>query len=207
MPSSGGLADPAEQVALVAAAKRDVLLGVHRHRLRREDLEDAYSQATLELVLLSRRGRAFETRRHLGNALEQRFLARVTDRRRALSGRSPIEAAIEGAAALSPDGEPLELPDTREEPERLTIAREELSAALRNLPSLTPDQRLVIVSQAVLEMRCEEFCRRYGWSAEKYRKVAQRGRAKLRSLVSGEHAGRAVPVAAPGSEQTPGTDL
>ena len=194
-------------MALVAAAKRDVLLRVHRHRLRREDLEDAYQQATLELVVLSRRGRTFETRRHLGNALEQRFLARVTDRRRALSGRSPIEAAIEGAATLAPEGEPLELPDTREEPERLAIAREELSGALRSLPKLTPDQRLVIATQYVLEMRCEQFCGRYGWSAEKYRKVAQRGRAKLRSLVSGGHAGSAVPVAASGSEQRPGTDL
>jgi len=181
---------------------------VHRHRLRRQDLEDAYAQATLELVVLSRRGRAFQNRRHLANALEQRFLARVADRRRALSGRSPIEAAIEGAATLAPDGEPLELPDTREEPERLTIAREELAGALRNLPRLTPDQRLVIAAQAVLEMRCEEFCRRHGWSPEKYRKVAQRGRAKLRSLVANEAAGRgAVPVLARASEQAPGTDL
>jgi hypothetical protein len=34
-----GAPDPAEPIALVAAAKRDVLLRVHRHRLRREDLE------------------------------------------------------------------------------------------------------------------------------------------------------------------------
>ncbi len=51
--------DPAEAVAAVAAAKREVLLRVHRHRLRREDLEDAYAQASLELVVLARRGRPF----------------------------------------------------------------------------------------------------------------------------------------------------
>jgi hypothetical protein len=51
--------DPAEVVAAVAAAKREVLLRVHRHRLRREDLEDAYAQASLELVVLARRGRPF----------------------------------------------------------------------------------------------------------------------------------------------------
>lgn len=51
--------DPGEAIAAVAAAKRDVLLRVHRHRLRREDLEDAYSQASLELVVLARRGRVF----------------------------------------------------------------------------------------------------------------------------------------------------
>lgn len=56
----GGRAeDPAEAVALVACAKREVLLRVHRYRLRREDLEDCYSQATLELVVLARSGRRF----------------------------------------------------------------------------------------------------------------------------------------------------
>jgi hypothetical protein len=40
--------DPAEAVARVSAAKRDVLLRVHRHRLGREDLEDCFSQATLD---------------------------------------------------------------------------------------------------------------------------------------------------------------
>jgi hypothetical protein len=48
-------------VAVVAAAKRDVLLRVHRHRLRAEDLEDCYGQASLELVVLARRGRPFSS--------------------------------------------------------------------------------------------------------------------------------------------------
>jgi hypothetical protein len=47
--------DPAEVVARVAASRRDRLLRVHRRRLRFEDLEDCYSQATLELLLRSRR--------------------------------------------------------------------------------------------------------------------------------------------------------
>lgn len=72
---AGPFADPAEQVALVSAAKRDILLRVHRHRLRREDLEDAFSQATLELVVLSRAGRAFQSRRHLENALAQNYVS------------------------------------------------------------------------------------------------------------------------------------
>lgn len=52
MPAEGqrGSEDPAELVAYVSALKRDVLLRVHRHRLGFEDLEDCYSQATLELV-------------------------------------------------------------------------------------------------------------------------------------------------------------
>ena len=32
-----------------------------------------------------------------------------------------------------------------------------------------------------------EFCRRYNWSTEKYRKVAQRARARLRRLMAAEH--------------------
>jgi hypothetical protein len=42
--------DPADVVARVAAAKRAVLLRAHRRRLGFEDLEDCYSQATLELI-------------------------------------------------------------------------------------------------------------------------------------------------------------
>jgi DNA-directed RNA polymerase specialized sigma24 family protein len=191
MPGAGmyGLArsvDPAEPIAVVAAAKRDVLLRVHRHRLRTEDLEDCYSQATLELIVLARRGRAFASRVHIANALEQRFLARVLDRRRAIAGRSPIAAATEGAVSFFADGEQLELPDTRAEPERLTIAREQLARAMRHMSSLTADQRAVLTTQIVLAMPCEEFCRRWGWTPEKYRKVAQRGRAKLRALLAAE---------------------
>lgn len=48
-----------ETVALVARAKREVLLRVHRRRLRPEDLEDCFSQATLELIAAARRGGAF----------------------------------------------------------------------------------------------------------------------------------------------------
>jgi hypothetical protein len=86
--------DPAELVAHVSAAKRDVLLRVHRHRLGFEDLEDCFSQATLGLIS---RARAFVGEAHIANALEQRFLSRISDRRRALSGRTPIQAATHDA--------------------------------------------------------------------------------------------------------------
>jgi hypothetical protein len=89
-----------EEVAVVASSKRAVLLRAHSYRLRREDLEDCYSQATLELLDQVRRGRSFASRRHLANALEQRFVSRIHDRRRALAGRSPMQAAIEGAVPL-----------------------------------------------------------------------------------------------------------
>src|ERR1700690_3952412 len=93
--------DPAEDVATIAAARRGRLLRVHRRRLRWEDLEDCYSQATLELVARSRRA-PFLSDAHVLNALEQKFLSRIEDRRRAIGGRSAIETAI--ARAIPVDG-------------------------------------------------------------------------------------------------------
>src|SRR5271165_1473650 len=67
-----GASDPAELVARVALARRDLLLRVHRHRLRIEDLEDCYSQATLELMQRARSGTPFASHSHIAAAIEQR---------------------------------------------------------------------------------------------------------------------------------------
>ncbi len=184
-----------------------MLLRVHSHRLRREDLEDAYGQATYELIVLARGGRAFAGRRHIANALEQRFLARVVDRRRAIGGRSPIAAALEGAVPFSAaEGDELELPDTRRAPERVAVARDELRRMLRHMDELTPDQRAVLGTQLATGMRCEEFCAACGWTHEKYRKVAQRGRVRLRELLAAQDSRAGdVPGATAGSEETAGT--
>jgi DNA-directed RNA polymerase specialized sigma24 family protein len=187
-------------VAIVAAGKRELLLRVHRHRLRREDLEDCYGQATLELVVLARSGRAFASRAHIGNALEQRFLARVQDRRRAVAGRSPMAAALEAAVPLGGTEHALDLPDTRSEPERAAIARDELRTVRECLGELSEDQRLVLGWQAI-QGACEDFCQVHGWSPEKYRKVAQRARSRLRVLMSSS---TGVPESGAGSEQAPG---
>jgi hypothetical protein len=47
----------------------------------------------------------------------------------------------------------------------------------------------VLACQVALDMDCQEFCARFGWSAEKFRKVAQRARARLRALVADYEAG------------------
>jgi DNA-directed RNA polymerase specialized sigma24 family protein len=182
---AGRSGDPAEEVAVVARAKRELLLRVHRHRLRAEDLEDCYGQATLELVAHVGRGGTFADRAHLANALELRFLSRVRDRRRALAGRSPMQAALETAVSLGSDGEQeLAIVDVRAEVEKLVMLRHELRRVERLARELTPDQRLVLAYQLALDGGCREtFCSRFGWSTEKYRKVAQRARARLRSLM------------------------
>jgi DNA-directed RNA polymerase specialized sigma24 family protein len=198
-------ADPAEEVAIVASARRELLLRAHHFRLRREDLEDCYSQATLELLLWARRGGAFAGRRHLANVLEQRFLSRILDRRRALAGRSPIQAALEGAWSLGEvaDGQ-VEVVDLRAELEEIVLLRLELRRVQELAAHLTADQRLVLAAQ-IGQVSRADFCARYGWTAEKYRKVAQRGRARLRRLMSRED--EAVPPAGEGSEEDPGTRL
>jgi DNA-directed RNA polymerase specialized sigma24 family protein len=191
-------------VALVARSRRDLLLRVHGYRLRRDDLEDCYSQAILELVAYARRGGAFTNRRHLANAIEQRFVSRIHDRRRALSGRSPMQAAMEGAAPLDGlDGEGVQIAD-RIDVERLVIARQELRLVSSLARGLTAEQRLVLGCQVSLQMDSGEFCRIHGWSAEKYRKVAQRARARLRHLV--ELSESDVPPLRCASEQSAGTN-
>jgi DNA-directed RNA polymerase specialized sigma24 family protein len=180
--------DPADAVAAVLAAKREVLLRVHRHRLQPEDLEDCLSQAALELVTRAR-DTGLEGERHIANALEQKFLSRVTDRQRALGGRSGIAAAAHRAVRLDAgadgaDGGTVEIATDIGEPSGVAEGRDELRRLEEVVSDLTEDQRLVLACQVSLGMDSTEFCERYGWSAEKFRKVAQRARARLRSLIA-----------------------
>lgn len=207
-PAVGGRArlDAAEDVALVARSKRELLLQVNRYRLRREDLEDCYSQATLELVVQAQRGGVFADRSHIANALELRFSSRIRDRRRALGGRSPMQAALEAAMSLGGAGtEEVAIVDRRAEVEGLVMLRDDLRRVDVLARELTRDQRLVLACQLGLQMGCAEFCRRFGWSPEKYRKVAQRGRARLRRLAAVDET--TVPPRRHGSERGIGTHL
>jgi DNA-directed RNA polymerase specialized sigma24 family protein len=179
-------------------------LRAHRHMLRREDLEDCLSQAVCELLARARRGQRFSSRDHLANALEQRFVSRVYDRRRALAGRSPLQAALEGALPLGGMGErEVELADPRAEIHPLVAHRLQLRSVARVGQRLTADQRLVLVCQ-IAGVDRGEVCRRFGWSFEKYRKVAQRARARLRGLIDAEPwDGGPDPVAAGGRDKPP----
>jgi DNA-directed RNA polymerase specialized sigma24 family protein len=180
-------ADPAHQIALVARARREGVLRAYRQMLRREDLEDCFSQAVCELLARVRGGQRFSSREHLANVLEQRFISRVHDRRRALRGRSPLQAALEGALPLGGPGErEVELADPRAEVHPLVAHRLQLRRVMQLAPRLTPDQQLVLACQVALGMGRAEFCHRYGWSFAKYRKVALRARTRLRRLLETE---------------------
>jgi DNA-directed RNA polymerase specialized sigma24 family protein len=181
--------DRVQEMALVAQARRELLLRAYRHRLRKEDLEDCLSQATLELLVQAREGRggtvprAHMTRAYMANLLEQRFVSRIHDRLRALRGRSPAQAVLDRALPLGDGADGIEIADVRAEIERLVMLRLDLRSLGQVIGELTPDQRLVLVSLASSGMECGEFCERHGWSKEKYRKVSQRARARLRELL------------------------
>jgi hypothetical protein len=179
--------DPSETVALVARSHRELLLACHRRRLGLEDLEDCYSQATLELLTRARHGEGFVDAAHIANALEQKFLSRIHDRRRALTGRSPIQAALASSLPLlSGACSGVDVADARADVERLTFLRHDLHSIARLSHELSSDQRLVLASELAGEQGCAEFCREHGWSKDKYRKVAQRARARLSRLHIGE---------------------
>jgi DNA-directed RNA polymerase specialized sigma24 family protein len=174
--------DPLELVALVAHTRRAVLLRAYRKWLRHEDLEDCFSQSTFELLRRAHAGTTWRSTGHLANHLDQRFVSRVQDRLRAVNGRSPRQTAAEEQLrcgclhdAPQPPGAQLAL-------EELVMLRMQLRELPQLARALTPDQRLVLATQVALQMPCADFCASYGWSREKYRKVAQRARAKLRAL-------------------------
>jgi hypothetical protein len=197
----GGL-DPLEAVALVARERRELLLATYGRRLGREELEDCYSQATLELLVRARRPEPFACTEHIANALEQRLCSRIQDRHRALGGRSPIEAAMARALPIAACARSnwRSLVDQRADVERIALLREELERIARFSRELTRDQRLLLASQLSCEAPAA-FCSEQGWSLEKYRKVGQRARARLTSLLAADSA---VPVAGDGRISTQG---
>ncbi len=197
--------DPTEEVALVAQAARARLLSVHRHRLSFQDLEDCYSQATVELLAQARRGELrFSSRAHLRNTLELRFASRIVDRRRALSGRSPSQAILDGALSLGGVGErEVEIADRSADVERRMLLRLQLRSVERAAQLLSADQRLVLACQIGLQMGAQEFCATFGWTLEKHRKVAQRARARLRALLEEPAGGEQAPVVE-GSDEAAG---
>ena len=113
-----------------------------------------------------------------------------------MSGRSPIQAAT--STALRPTvnqdggGEVSALAAVADPAADVTARladRDEVQRLRELAHELTADQRLVLACQVALDMDCQEFCSRFGWSAEKFRKVAQRARARLRILVADYDAG------------------
>ena len=174
-----GTLDPADAVAAVAIGGWQRLLRIHHHRLKRADLEDCLSQATLELLAAAARGQRFADTDAIRAALDQRLQSRIIDRQRALGGRSPITASLHHAAPLdtitdtvgTTAGDPLaRCPRAAR---REGLARDHQRAQRINW---TCDQRLVLHSQRDGQERPARFCARHGWSVEKYRKTAQRAR-------------------------------
>ncbi len=140
---------------------RDLLLRVHRHRLRREDLEDCYSQATLELLARAARERAVRAAAlHIANALEQRFLSRIQDRRRALAGRSPMQAALARRSRSAPaTSTASRSPIARAELEQLVISAPRARVGSRALARAAEPRPATRARLQLAADGCAEFCR------------------------------------------------
>jgi hypothetical protein len=170
----------AELIAQEAIRLRPHLIRTHHHAARREDLEDLYSQTMLELLARAQRDPTLNSAAHIRAALRQKFEARIVDHHRAAAGRSPAAAAREHAQQLDDITERLA---THRDPAADLANRETMREVLAAWRQLTDDQRLVITSQLRGEQP-RDCCARAGWSLEKYRKVAQRSRARLTAATS-----------------------
>ena len=115
-----------------------------------------------------------------------------------------MQAALETAMSIGGAvDEQTDVADVTAELEKLVMLRADLRRLASLADRLTPDQRSVLAWQ-LAQRSCADFCSRYGWSPEKYRKVAQRARTRLRRLMETEEG---VPAGAPSSEQATGKIL
>jgi hypothetical protein len=187
-----------ERLARALAAERARLLRRHAHRLERADLEECLAQAALELVPRARREAVGSAWRPALD-LEQRFLARVTDRRRALAGRSPRERLLRTAATIGDANldEVLQVADARASVDEQVWRREELRRLLELIAELSDDQRMVAIHRLFGDVDAARLRQQQQWSVAKYEKLASRARARLTALRaeydSGERCRRLAP--------------
>ena len=169
----------------MARAKRELLLRVHRHRLRGRISRTATARRRSSCSRTRARRALLQPRRTSRTLSSSGFSrgstiagARSRDAARCRRrSRRPCRSTASSRSRSS-------VVDVRAELETLVMLREDLRRVRALAQELTPDQRLVLACQVGLQMAPAEFCRRYGWSPEKYRKVAQRARARLRQLIA-----------------------
>jgi DNA-directed RNA polymerase specialized sigma24 family protein len=162
-----------ELIAHEALALRTTLIRAYRSRASREDLEDLYSQAVVELLARAERDPTLTSADHIRHALRQKFESRILDHHRAVAGRSP---ATHARARTRPLDDTLDQHAGDRDGLDQLIARE-------TIRELTPDQQLVLASQLNGETP-RDCCGHTGWTIDKYRKTAQRARARLRGHTS-----------------------
>ena len=151
--------DPGEEVALVRTKRRLLLRPTAAGCAARTSR--TASARRRSSCWPAPRGRASPSRAHIANALEQKFLSRIHDRRRALAGRSAIEAALAGASDRRPEeAASRSRTRARRRAARAACARNCAAAALARL---TDDQRLVLAGQ-VARHGLRRVLPHHGWS-------------------------------------------
>ena len=163
-------------IARVIAAKRDTLLRVYRHRLSDEDLQDCFSQATLELVARARAGRPFASDLHAARALEQKFASRITDEYRSSHGRSAARTAQREARGLDTVSD--EIASYTEDTATIAERRDEAKGLLAALARLSERDRTLLLGR-LRGLPPALIAAQHGLTIETYRKATQRATARL----------------------------
>jgi hypothetical protein len=146
-----------------AESLRRPLLAIHHDAARREDLEDLYAQAVLELLVRIRRDPTLREPAHIANALRLKFKSRIADHQRAVAGRSPIAAALARAAPIDSTGAPGmgRAPDLEEQ----VLVREAARELLGALAALPAQQRDAVLIAANMRGVLGETERKRSWRA------------------------------------------
>jgi hypothetical protein len=157
------IADAERLLAKQAESLRRPLLAIHHDAARREDLEDLYAQAVLELLLRVRRDPALHEPAHIANALRLKFKSRIADHQRAVAGRSPIASAIARAAPIDSTGAPGlgRAPDL----EQQVLVREAARELLLALAELPAAHREAVLVSANARGELDETERKRSWRA------------------------------------------
>jgi DNA-directed RNA polymerase specialized sigma24 family protein len=173
-----GAAHREQQLAEQAERLRRPLLAAHHHAARREDLEDLYAQAVLELLLRLRRDASRREPAHVANALRQKFQSRIVDRQRALGGRSPDAHALATAVPLD---DAVNCDRAHADVAGEVILREQLGETVLAFSAL-PDRHREALRCELAGLSPARACAMHGWREENYRKLRQRARQKLREI-------------------------
>ncbi len=175
--------DGSEVLASVLARKGALLLRAHRRRLGREDLEtvSAMRCSSSSAAPASARSRARRTRPTRSSSVS----CRASPTASARSVGSLRERMLRGATRVDDDAadEAREaVADARADIVAQVLGRDELRRIEELFAQLSRDQRLLLAHELHGRLEAADFCRRMGWSEDKYRKVGQRARARLRAL-------------------------
>jgi hypothetical protein len=171
-------------------AKRDILMRVHHWWLSRPDIEECMCQAELELFASVKRGHVLRSFQHACNSLEQKFVSRIADQRRAIGGRSATKRALNCAYSLSQHYDKdieeggWEPSDAKLDVFETVSNKLDLQAILDEIQICREDFQKVFHYELFGSGSRADYAASQGWGMETFRKIDQRGRQRLRAAIA-----------------------